>query len=82
MALRMVWCIFSCCFHFFCCVLGRNPPWVLTLLGSGGVGFVIQVCSMHWLRELMIVLECSLCVFPLCMGEVILLKNFCEVFYC
>lgn len=55
MALRMVWCIFSSRFHFFCCVLGRKPPWFLILLGRGGVGFVIQVCSIHGLRELMIV---------------------------
>lgn len=54
MALRVQMCIFNCCFHFFCVVLGKNPPCALTLLGSGGVGFVIHVCSIHWLRELVI----------------------------
>ena len=54
MALWMVWWIFSSCFHFLCCVLGRKPPWFLTLVGRGRVGLVIQVCSIYWLRELMI----------------------------
>ena len=54
MAFRIVWCSFSSRFHFFCCALGRKPPWFLTLLGRDGVGFVIQICSIHSLRELMI----------------------------
>ena len=54
MAFRMVWCSFRSRFHFFCYVLGRKPLWFLTLLGRGGVGFVIQVYSIHSLRELMI----------------------------
>ena len=44
-------------FLFFC-ILRRNLPWFLTLLGRGGMGFDMQVCFMHWLREL--VISCSL----------------------
>ena len=46
--------IFSVVVSIFCWVLGRNPPWEITLLGSGGVGGAMHVCSMHWLRELVI----------------------------
>ena len=46
-ALWMLWCIVSCFFQAFCYVRGRNPPWILALCGSGGVGFVIHVFSMH-----------------------------------
>lgn len=48
---------FKWCFHFFCCVLGRNPPCILALSDSGGVGVDIHVCSMHRLRDL--VISCS-----------------------
>ena len=58
MALRVLWYIFSLCFHFFCCVEGKKPPCFLARCDSGGVGCVIQVCSMHRLRDL--VISCSL----------------------
>ena len=62
---RVLWCIVSCFFHAFCCALGRNSPWILALWGSGGVGFVIQVFTIHWLRESMISLN-LFCVFSHC----------------
>ena len=52
---------FQLVFLFFC-VMGRNLPWFLTMLGRNDMGFDMQVCSMHWLREL--VIFCSLfCVY-------------------
>ena len=65
-ALRMLWCIVCCFFHVFCFALGKNPPWARARWGSGGVGFVIHVCSMHSLSESMISLNCG-CVFCHCM---------------
>ena len=53
-ALRMLWWIFSWCFHVFCSVLGRKPPWIFARLGSGGAGLVIHMSSMHWLRMFVI----------------------------
>jgi hypothetical protein len=53
MALRAPWYILIWCFHIFCCFLGRNPPWILALAVSGGVGVDMHVLSMHWLREFM-----------------------------
>ena len=47
MALRVPWYILRWCFHNFCCFLGRNPPWILALVVSGGVGVVMHVFSMH-----------------------------------
>ena len=52
-AFRMVWWIFNWCFHVFYCVRGRNPPWALARVGSGGIGCVMQVFSVHLLSELM-----------------------------
>ena len=43
---------FQLAFPFFCCVLRRKLPWFLIMLGRGGVGFDMQVYSMHWLKEL------------------------------
>ena len=42
------------CFHFFFGVLGRNLSWALAMLGNGGMGCVMHVCSIHSLRELII----------------------------
>ena len=53
MALRTPWYTLIWCFHIFCCFLGRNPPWILALVVSGGVGVVMHVFSMHWLREVL-----------------------------
>ena len=58
MALQVLWYIFSLCFHFFNCVLGKKPPCFLARCDNGGVGCVIQVCSMHRLRDL--VISCNL----------------------
>ena len=38
---------FQLLFPVFCMDLGRNPPWALARVGSGGVGCVIHVCSIH-----------------------------------
>ena len=53
MALRAPWYILIWCFHIFCCFLGRNPPWILALVVSGGVGVDMHVFSMHRLRKFM-----------------------------
>ena len=45
--------------------MGMKPLWFLTLLSRGDVDFDMQICSMHWLREL--VISCSLfCTYSHC----------------
>ena len=75
MALRTLWCIYSCFFQAFCCVLGRKPPWLLALWDRGGAGLVIHVCSIHLLRESVIFLN-WLCVVFHC---VCVSCSFCSV---
>ena len=41
-------------------------------MGSGGIGVVMQVCSMHLLKKCIDVLEVILCFSQLCLGELFL----------
>ena len=60
--------------------MGKNPLCFLTQMVSGDVGIVMHVCQ-RIAERITNSLEFVLCIFPLCMGELLLVWCFYKVHY-